>query len=177
MRHKFAAFIFTGVLFAAGISTGYGQQQSQRSAADQQRFEALNDAFRNGLLTPQEYDAKFKALNKAVALEDALKNGLLTQQEYSAKLKALGVAEAPPAADEENGEKGPIDFGPMKTVEVMDPLFNIVAFTIKIPANWNFEGTIVYLPGCDVPTYTVALRAYSPDMLYGVQVTPKMHFY
>ena len=35
MRHKLAALTFAALLFAAGISTGYGQEPAQPSAADQ----------------------------------------------------------------------------------------------------------------------------------------------
>jgi len=176
MKDKFATTTLAVILLAASVSTGYGRQQ-QGSTAAQQKIEALDDAFRNGLLTQQEYDAKVRALKKAAALKDALNNGLLTPEEYRAKLNALNVARDSGSAGQGNGEAAPVDFGPMKTVEVMDPLFNMVAETLQIPASWNFEGTVIYLPGCEVPTYTLAMRAYSPDMLYGFQLTPKLHFY
>jgi hypothetical protein len=71
----------------------------------------------------------------------------------------------------------PSDFGPMKTVEIMDPMFNMVAYTMQIPASWQFEGTILHGPGCIVEWASVAFRANSPDMQYGIQLTPSTDFW
>jgi hypothetical protein len=60
MQHKFLAFALAAVFVASSISTSQGQQ---RSAANQEKIAALKDAFDNGLLTQQEYDAKLRALN------------------------------------------------------------------------------------------------------------------
>ena len=62
MKHKFAAFVVAAVLLTAGILTGHGRQQ-QPSAADQEKIEALNEAYRSGLLTREEYEAKLQQLN------------------------------------------------------------------------------------------------------------------
>jgi hypothetical protein len=67
-------------------------------------------------------------------------------------------------------------FGPMRTVEIWDPMFNMVAYTLSIPQNWNFEGTVLHGPGCSSPMGSVVYRAYSPDMQYGVQVIPTSQF-
>jgi hypothetical protein len=67
-------------------------------------------------------------------------------------------------------------FGPMRTVEIWDPMFNMVAYTMSIPQNWNFEGTMLYGPGCASRMVTAVFRAYSPDMQYGVQAIPTAPF-
>ncbi|HUJ33218.1 MAG TPA: hypothetical protein VLY23_18195 [Candidatus Acidoferrum sp.] len=67
MKHKFAAFAFAVFLASAAMPTAYGRQEPQRSAADQQRIDALNDAYRNGLLTQDEYQAKLRELNAGSA--------------------------------------------------------------------------------------------------------------
>jgi hypothetical protein len=69
------------------------------------------------------------------------------------------------------------DFGPMKTVEIVVPLLNMVAYTMQIPASWQFEGTVLHGPGCVVEYSGVAFRAYSPDLLYGIQAVPANEFY
>jgi hypothetical protein len=61
------------------------------------------------------------------------------------------------------------DFGPMRTAEIWDPMFNMVAYTISIPQNWNFEGTVLHGPGCQTGMAQPVMRAFSPDMLYGIQ--------
>jgi hypothetical protein len=70
-------------------------------------------------------------------------------------------------------------FGPTKQVEVRDPFYNnMVAFTITIPKDWVFEGTVLHGPGCNGAYYqSIAYRAYSPDASIGVQQTPRLDYY
>jgi hypothetical protein len=70
-------------------------------------------------------------------------------------------------------------FGPTKQVEVRDPFYNnMVAFTITIPKDWVFEGTVLHGPGCNGAYYqSIAYRAYSPDASIGVQQTPRSDYY
>jgi len=50
-----------GVLLA-GAPQGFAGPQAQNPSPNQQKIDALNEAYRNGLLTPQEYQAKLRAL-------------------------------------------------------------------------------------------------------------------
>jgi hypothetical protein len=68
-------------------------------------------------------------------------------------------------------------FGEMRTVEIWDPMFNMVAYTISIPKSWNFEGTVLHGPGCLFGMVAPVLRGYSPDMLYGIQTIPTSDFF
>jgi hypothetical protein len=70
-------------------------------------------------------------------------------------------------------------FGPAKEVEVRDPFYNnLVAFTIIIPKDWVFEGTVLHGPGCMGMVYqSIAFRASSPDAAIGVQVAPQLNYY
>ena len=70
-------------------------------------------------------------------------------------------------------------FGPTKQVEVRDPFYNnMVAFTITIPKDWVFEGTVLHGPGCNGAYYqSIAYRAYSPDASIGVQQMPRSDYY
>ncbi|MGP0021154.1 MAG: hypothetical protein ACLPHP_21465 [Candidatus Sulfotelmatobacter sp.] len=70
-------------------------------------------------------------------------------------------------------------FGPTKQVEVRDPFYNnMVAFTITIPKDWVFEGTVLHGPGCNGSYYqSIAYRVYSPDASIGVQQTPRLDYY
>jgi hypothetical protein len=80
-------------------------------------------------------------------------------------------------SNEDAGSAGSGDFGATKQVEIFDPLYNMVGFTISIPQNWKFEGTILHGPGCRVDYQGAAYRAYSPDMQYGVQLMPVQEWY
>jgi len=54
----------------------------------------------------------------------------------------------------------------------------MVAATLQIPADWNFEGVVLRGPGCEFYAYSsTVFRAYSPDMRYGVQVLPSTAFF
>ena len=72
---------------------------------------------------------------------------------------------------------GPTDPVPMKTVEIKDPMFNLVAGTVSIPKDWNFEGTVLHGPGCQGLITTIVYRIYSPDLAYGIQQIPTTDFY
>lgn len=69
------------------------------------------------------------------------------------------------------------DFGPMKQVEIFDPVFNMVAYTMSIPKSWNFEGTMLRGPGCQTGMIQPVFRAYSPDMQYGIQAIPTSNYF
>jgi hypothetical protein len=69
------------------------------------------------------------------------------------------------------------DFGPMKQVEIFDPVFNMVAYTLSIPKSWNFEGALLRGPGCQTGMIQPVFRAYSPDMQYGMQQIPTSNYF
>ena len=142
MKPIFAAVTLALVLLVADNFKGSGQQPPQRSATAQEKLDALNDAYRNGLLTQQEYQAKLAAL-KAVAAS------------------GRGASVDPPQ-----------DFGSTKTVPIIDPMFHMVAYTMQIPADWEFEGVVLQGPGCQGQYTSVTYRAYSPDLRYGIQLVP-----
>jgi hypothetical protein len=147
MKSVFAALLLSLFFLSDGAFTRNEASQPQTSATIQQKIDALNEAYKNGLLTRQEYDAKLRALN------------------------AEGVS------GRGTGEERAQDFGPTKTVPIIDPMFGMVAYTMEIPANWNFEGVVLHGPGCKGPFSGMVYRAYSPDMRYGVQVLPNTEFF
>jgi hypothetical protein len=80
------------------------------------------------------------------------------------------------SAAKAGGPVPPAGFGPMRNVEIWDPMFNMVAYTVSIPQYWNFEGTVLHGPGCRSLMGETVFRAYSPDMQYGVQQIPTSEF-
>jgi hypothetical protein len=84
---------------------------------------------------------------------------------------------AQPAMSASGGAASSPDFGPLRQVEIFDPVFNMVAYTMSIPKSWNFEGTMLRGPGCQTGMIQPVFRAYSPDMLYGIQAIPTSNYY
>jgi hypothetical protein len=65
-----------------------------------------------------------------------------------------------------------------KKVEIRDPnMHNMVAYTLTIPANWNFQGAVLLDPSCGATPTTVAYRAWSDDLRYGVQRMPEVNWF
>lgn len=84
---------------------------------------------------------------------------------------ALGLVTAVPA------RAGWLGGGATKDVQIMDPNFQMVAYTLTIPADWNFQGAVMTGPGCDVDQSIVAYRAWSDDLRYGVQRMPTVAWF
>jgi hypothetical protein len=65
-----------------------------------------------------------------------------------------------------------------KKVEIRDPnMNNMVAYTLVIPSNWNFQGAVLTNPSCGAPPTTVAYRVWSDDLKYGVQRMPEVSWF
>ncbi len=94
----------------------------------------------------------------------------------SASGSAPAVASSSASAPSGSGAAS-TDFGPMKDVQIFDPMFNMVAYTMSIPKSWNFEGAVLHGPGCQFGLMSPVLRAYSPDLQYGIQIIPTSDFY
>ena len=54
---------------------------------------------------------------------------------------------------------------------------NMVAYTLTIPATWNFQGAVLVDPGCGATPTTVAYRVFTDDLRYGVQRMPEVSWY
>jgi hypothetical protein len=88
---------------------------------------------------------------------------------------ALGIGVAFPRLGAAAG--APAQGGGTKQVQIMDPAFNMVAYTMTIPAGWNFQGAVMTGPGCDMDQSIVAYRVWSDDLRYGVQRMPVVSWY
>src|ERR1039458_3002701 len=58
-----------------------------------------------------------------------------------------------------------------KVVTINDPILNMTAFTLSIPANWIFQGAVLQGTGC-VPGPFAVFRMSSPDGLTGLKILP-----
>lgn len=63
----------------------------------------------------------------------------------------------------------------LTTVPIIDPAYNVKAFTITIPAGWKFQGTVMPGPDCSDIPYPV-FRAYSPDGLSEIRLQPAFNW-
>ena len=77
---------------------------------------------------------------------------------------AFLVASTPVAADQG-----------LTTAPIIDPAYNLKAFTITIPAGWKFQGTVIPGPECSGVPYPV-FRAYSPDGLNEIRLEPTFNW-
>ena len=60
-----------------------------------------------------------------------------------------------------------------KVVTINDPILNMTAFTLSIPANWIFQGAVIQGTGC-VPGPFAVFRMSSPDGLTGLKMLPRL---
>jgi len=92
----------------------------------------------------------------------------LVPQIACSRLTSSGAAGDPPAAASAGTKK----------VEIRDPnMHNMVAYTLVIPANWNFQGAVLLDPSCGATPNTVVYRVWSDDLRYGVQRMPEVNWF
>jgi hypothetical protein len=119
--------------------------------------------------------SKSAAISGAVVVIALVVVGLVSRSGHAINASA-GATTSSTSADA-NPAPSSGDLGPMKTVEINDPMFNMPVGSLSIPKDWNFEGTVLHGPGCQGLLTDVVYRIYSPDMLYGIQQIPTASFY
>ncbi|MFO1320236.1 MAG: SHOCT domain-containing protein [Burkholderiales bacterium] len=122
------------------------------------------------------------------ALDIAYRNGILTQQEYEAKKRALTAPparQAPAGAPAPTAAEGPRPGGTtsyqrMKLVRVMDnegwgqP---VEALRMLVPADWRADGGVRWTQGqfgCPPNIVQIQWRAVSPDGSTGIELLPQL---
>jgi hypothetical protein len=102
----------------------------------------------------------------AISATVVLLTAALVPQIACSRLTATGE---PPATSSGGGTK---------KVEIRDPnMNNMVAYTLTIPANWNFQGAVLVDPSCGAAPTTVAYRVFSDDLRFGVQRMPEVSWF
>jgi hypothetical protein len=88
---------------------------------------------------------------------------------------ACGAKNAPAVGDAAPTASGTPSGAPTgaKTVTINDPILNMTAFTLSIPANWIFQGAVIQGTGC-VPGPFAVMRISSPDGLTGLKMLPRL---
>jgi hypothetical protein len=67
----------------------------------------------------------------------------------------------------------PSESGPTKSVAITDPILNMRAYSLTVPANWVFDGAVIQGSSCVGLPFAV-FRASSPDGLTGVKSLPRL---
>lgn len=103
--------------------------------------------------------------SKITALKDSRQKGIITQREYKQKMEAFMGASASPG-----GPSG-VWSGTHKQ-DVIDPHYQMTAYTLDVPDGWKFAGTIARDPGCHSAGAGLKYTMQSPDGLTGLVVMP-----
>ena len=149
MRTKFAALILAGIVLAAGVSSIYAHEQwQQQSDANSEKIAALKEAYRTGLISQQEYDAKMRELNGA------------------------GGQQAPSASGGSQTPNVPVT---MRMARFPDPNLRMDFARLPVPTDWNFQGGLMQWTSCS-HVVTEFYRATSPDGLSGVKDLPRFDY-
>jgi hypothetical protein len=85
----------------------------------------------------------------------------------------LSACNSSPAAASSTATAGGL-FSSTRQVQIMDPGLNMVAYTLTIPSDWNFQGQVMTNPTCGAAPAIVAYRVWSNDLQYGVQRMPEI---
>jgi hypothetical protein len=102
---------------------------------------------------------------KIAALKDLRDTGVITEQEYEAKVQALQAQAAPTHAFN-------ISWSGTRKVEIADPQYQMTAYTLEIPSNWKFAGTIARDPGCHSSGASLKYTLQTPDGQNALVVMP-----
>src|SRR5580658_10168067 len=63
----------------------------------------------------------------------------------------------------------------LTTAAIIDPAYNVKAFTITIPAGWKFQSTVMPGPECS-PFSFLVFRAFAPDGLNQIRLEPTFNW-
>lgn len=148
-RRSVTIMVSAAIAFSILILSGWSEPALAGDVGA--KLKALDNAYRAGVLTEQEYKAKRAALDdasgsKLKALEDAYRAGVLTEQEYKAKRAALtGTPDS--VAGSKRNQPGQLDLTPgRRTGRVYN---HPTGISVWIPDGWRtrmLEGVLEMVP-------------------------------
>lgn len=113
------------------------------------------------------------------ALDLAYRNGILTRDEYEAKKRALAQPAAKPSPAAPRNAAGATGTGyqRMRLVRVMDAQGwgqPVEALRLLVPSDWRTEGGVNWVsdPGCPSNIIQLRFRATAPDGVTGIEFLP-----
>ena len=144
MRYKLA--VMGGLALVVLVCAGiiHSQQKSESSANQQSKVAALKELRDSGVITPQEYDSKVQTVQAS-------------------------APEVSKPAHDANGS-----WSSTRKAEIPDPQYQMVAYTIDVPADWKFAGMIARDPGCHSNGAGLKYTMQSPDGLTAIVQMPGM---
>src|ERR1035438_6801949 len=145
MKHKIAAMAGLALVGLIGAGVLYSQQKVHPSAAQQEKIAALKELRDSGVITAQEYDSKVQALQ--------------------ASSPAASATSAPA-----HGSK--MAWSSTRPVEITDPVYQMTAYTMEIPAGWKYAGIIARPLGCHGGGAAIKFTAQRPDGMSATSVPP-----
>src|ERR1019366_9788608 len=69
-----------------------------------------------------------------------------------------------------------LSFSGTRKVEIADPHYQMTAYTLEIPSNWKFAGTIARDPGCHAKGASLKYTVESPDGKSALVVMPGLQW-
>jgi hypothetical protein len=110
--------------------------------------------------------------DKLAALKDLRDSGIITEKEYQAKVKALRASAPADATVAAPGAK--TSWSGTRQTEITDPQYQMTAYTMEIPSDWKFAGTIARDPGCHATGAALKYTILSPDGLTAMSQLPSV---
>jgi len=139
-KYKLAVLAGLALVVLVGAGVIHTQQKSRSSAAQQSKIAALKDLRDSGVITAQEFDSKVQTIQAAPPEESA------------------------PAHDAPAHE-GKSSWSSMRKADIPDPQYQMTAYTLEVPSDWKFAGTIARDPGCHSGGAGLKYTVQSPDGL------------
>jgi hypothetical protein len=172
LKHKIATLIALIVLVGAGYRISQSGHRSNSEAAQQHGVAALKELRDSGVIDEQEYESRVQALEARASDEDPQDSA----SDETGSTRGSGDSDEPNAAQDfaaSDGAGGPA-WSNTRTVEINDPLFQMAAQTMEIPASWKFEGSIARPRGCHATPWSTTYTAESADGLTGLEALPSV---
>jgi Short C-terminal domain len=141
------------------------------SGNSQQKIAALKDLRDTGVISQQEYEAKVQAL-RAGAPQDSTASDQAARPRDSGNSDQARAPQSAPASDQASG----FSWSDTRQVEIDDPQYQMRAYTMAIPANWRFAGTIARPRGCHANGWGTVYTAESADGSTAVILLPSVQW-
>lgn len=122
---------------------------------------------------------------KIAMLRQLRDSGVLTEKEYEAKVQELQASSQPapraataaPSASASPAQSGAIAWPGTRTVEAVDPVYQMTAYTLDVPANWKYAGTIARGNGCHDVGPGLKVTTQSADGLFQIVQLPSVKWH
>ena len=112
--------------------------------------------------------------DKFAALKELRDSGAISSQEYDTRAHAASAGAPASSSGPSMISSVAAAFTGARKVEISDPAYQTVAYTMEIPGDWKFAGEIARPPGCHSNGAALRLTAQSPDGMTAAVVLPSV---